>query len=109
MQVRCPHCRSDVEGEPSTSGKELSCPSCGADFRVEAESTLDWTARDGRKIGRFELIEAVGRGAFGTMYRARDPELNRIVAVKGWELGPAHCGVGRSWGQPTVSRVGGVV
>src|SRR5207247_2432146 len=31
---------------------------------------------------RFELLDAVGGGAFGTVYKARDPELDRIVAIK---------------------------
>ena len=35
-----------------------------------------------RALGRFELIEAVGTGAFGTVYKARDPELDRTVAIK---------------------------
>jgi tRNA A-37 threonylcarbamoyl transferase component Bud32 len=35
-----------------------------------------------RKIGRYLLIEAVGRGAMGTVYRAEDPVINRTVAVK---------------------------
>jgi serine/threonine protein kinase len=28
------------------------------------------------------LIDVVGQGAFGTVYKARDPELDRIVALK---------------------------
>lgn len=35
-----------------------------------------------RTLGKFELIDIVGRGAFGTVYKARDPELDRIVAIK---------------------------
>src|SRR5262249_10897697 len=34
------------------------------------------------RLGQFELLEVVGQGAFGTVYRARDVELGRIVAVK---------------------------
>jgi serine/threonine protein kinase/tetratricopeptide (TPR) repeat protein len=33
-------------------------------------------------VGRFELLEQVGQGAFGTVYRASDTELDRIVAMK---------------------------
>jgi hypothetical protein len=35
-----------------------------------------------RKFARFELIQTVGTGAFGTVYKARDPSLDRLVAVK---------------------------
>jgi S1-C subfamily serine protease len=35
-----------------------------------------------QSLGRFELLGSVGMGAFGTVYKARDPELDRIVAIK---------------------------
>ncbi len=34
------------------------------------------------RLGKFELLEVAGQGAFGTVYRARDAELGRVVAVK---------------------------
>jgi hypothetical protein len=34
------------------------------------------------KLGRFKLVELLGQGAFGQVFRARDPQLDRDVAIK---------------------------
>jgi eukaryotic-like serine/threonine-protein kinase len=34
------------------------------------------------KLGRFELVSEIGRGAMGIVYKAKDPMLERIVAIK---------------------------
>lgn len=34
------------------------------------------------KIGRYEVLEEIGQGAMGTVYRARDPLIERTVAIK---------------------------
>lgn len=39
-------------------------------------------ASSGGRLGRYELDAVVGRGGFGVVHRARDPELNRTVAIK---------------------------
>jgi tRNA A-37 threonylcarbamoyl transferase component Bud32 len=35
-----------------------------------------------RRVGKFELVEELGCGSFGTVYRALDTELGREVAIK---------------------------
>ena len=63
-------------------------------MRSQAEHTLILDATGGRvhkaqaqaavpaRLGRYELLHEIGRGAMGVVYRGRDPRLNREVAVK---------------------------
>src|SRR5262249_33598493 len=83
MPVACPHCQSPVE-TAERDAQEILCPACGSSFRLERDSTVDWASSRGpRTLGKFELIEAIGSGAFGTVYKARDPRLDRTVPIKG--------------------------
>jgi eukaryotic-like serine/threonine-protein kinase len=36
----------------------------------------------GDKLGPYEIVESIGKGGMGEVYRARDPRLNRDVAIK---------------------------
>ncbi len=43
-----------------------------------------------RRVGRYELVEVLGRGGTAIVYLAHQPDLDRLVALK--ELSPHHAG-----------------
>ena len=38
-------------------------------------------------LGRYEILEEIGRGAMGAVFRARDPLIDRVVAIKTINVG----------------------
>ena len=86
MQIRCPHCENPfdtIEGDESFESFDYDCGSCGSHFNLAQDlHTLGQDEPSTRSIGHFDLIEQVGMGAFGTVYKALDSELDRSVAVK---------------------------
>jgi WD40 repeat protein/tRNA A-37 threonylcarbamoyl transferase component Bud32 len=81
MHLHCPHCKNPIELVDLQPGQEVTCTACGSSFRLENLSTTGSTPA-GSRVGRFVIVEEVGHGGFGTVYKARDPQLDRMVAVK---------------------------
>jgi serine/threonine protein kinase len=78
--IRCPYCDNSI---PSIDGRhdEVTCSGCGTSFQVrDARQTT--TTEPVRRLGKFQLLERVGLGAFGAVWRAHDTELERVVALK---------------------------
>lgn len=82
IRLNCPHCQNPIVVVDVESEEELVCPSCGSSFRLDGDRTISWRPEKLPTLGKFELLATVGRGAFGTVYRAHDTALDRIVAVK---------------------------
>ena len=43
-----------------------------------------------KKLGKYEVLGELGHGAMGVVYRARDPIINRLVALKTITTGVAE-------------------
>ncbi len=83
MEVRCPQCHTPIDPGDESLTSELVCVGCGGTFSLAGEEET-FSLRDGkpRTVGHFELLERIGAGSFGAVWRARDKELDRTVAVK---------------------------
>jgi TolB-like protein/tRNA A-37 threonylcarbamoyl transferase component Bud32/tetratricopeptide (TPR) repeat protein len=90
--ARCERCREGIaHAMPDATGAAIGSSEDVADLlKTQIESVilgvLDETAAVeavvGQRIGRFEVVAVQGRGQFGVVYRARDTQLGRMVAVK---------------------------
>jgi hypothetical protein len=87
VTVHCPQCHTAVAVSDARSLTHVVCASCGSRFAVvgngaAAQPTEDGVPQRHRRLGRFELLEQLGAGAFGVVWKARDTELGRVVVVK---------------------------
>jgi WD40 repeat protein/tetratricopeptide (TPR) repeat protein len=82
LEVRCPSCSTPIEVAVDTQLTDLTCSSCGSHFSLIDREQTTHMAPTLTTMGRFDLIERIGVGGFGTVWKARDKELDRTVAVK---------------------------
>ena len=74
--IRCPHCKAPTELKLEGSFRAVRCEACKETFSLIKDRK--WP----KQIDEFELIEPIGMGGFGTVYRAEDTKLDRLVALK---------------------------
>ncbi|MCI0334505.1 MAG: protein kinase [Planctomycetes bacterium] len=82
MEIRCPHCLVPFDSVEDVSWTDMVCPSCGKDFSLASVETTCSYSPGVKVLGRFELLQEVGSGRFGSVWKARDTQLQRYVAVK---------------------------
>ena len=82
LPIRCPHCHHPFQIVIDAPLTDIQCESCGAQFSLVEDGNDTQAAESITRIEHFELIERVGIGSFGTVWKARDTKLQRTVAVK---------------------------
>jgi ribosomal protein S27E/tetratricopeptide (TPR) repeat protein len=82
LHVRCPHCSNPMEILADTPMDDVTCRTCGSTFNLVEPEGPTLNAPTLRSLGRFDLISRLGVGGFGTVWQARDTELDRLVAIK---------------------------
>ena len=82
IKIRCPHCDNAVEILDDENSKGFHCCGCGSHFNILSNADREQTDLMPETLGRFQLVDKLGDGAFGAVWRAIDPELDRAVAIK---------------------------
>jgi WD40 repeat protein/tRNA A-37 threonylcarbamoyl transferase component Bud32 len=72
---RCPHCQLPLEAHSSAERGETDQPDCRPPDAPGGGPVIG-------RVNRFHILECVGRGSYGTVWRAWDPLLRHVVALK---------------------------
>ncbi len=82
LHVRCPFCNSIIDWISNATVTNVCCPSCGSSFSLLSDEPESDDRSKPLKVGHFDLLQKLGSGTFGTVWKAQDRVLDRIVAVK---------------------------
>jgi len=82
LRVRCPQCGRLIDLGKAPGLSDIRCDSCGTHFSIVDDKAVGETTASLDRIGQFEILQKLGTGAFGTVWKARDTRLDRLVAIK---------------------------
>ena len=82
LRIQCPHCREPFETARNTPVTEIVCSVCGGHFSLADDHAKSAEAASLVSLAHFDLVERLGVGGFGSVWKARDRKLDRTVAVK---------------------------
>ena len=86
MAIKCPKCQHENPGDSTFCGK------CGTQLSVQPEAqplvteTIETSSEELTRgtlfAGRYEIIEELGKGGMGKVYRVEDTKIKQEIALK---------------------------
>lgn len=81
MRIVCPHCSHMIEVSGAGAPHDVPDPA-SASTVSEGPRTARCRSNPLQRLGKLTLLDRVGAGSFGEVWKALDTELDRLVAVK---------------------------
>lgn len=83
LRLNCPNCGVRIQMVDSRNSGEVTCDGCGSTIQIDPNRTRTaFPERLPATIGKFAVTGLLGRGGFGSVFKAIDPDLSRNVAIK---------------------------
>jgi serine/threonine protein kinase len=82
LHIRCPLCHEPLEIATDQSLDDVQCTACQGRFSLAGDDPDLKDQKPVTRIAHFELLQRLGMGGFGTVWKALDTKLDRTVALK---------------------------